>query len=166
MMRIKILTIAFLGISMMLLAAIGSDQAHAASINGRVSLTAPSGKIIYGDWVRVFLTTKPIEVPEIELASVDIPLERRSRINSGHMDFYVTFRQNQGKPGYIVDNKLTRPDGTFAFHEIKPGRYYVLITFPTMIGGFKCAWQVAVDVVEGPTEKVELNNENLALPAF
>jgi len=165
-MRLKIFMIGFLVTSMMMLAAFGTDQAHAANINGRVSLTAPGGKVFYGDWVRVFLTTKSIDVPEVDLASVEIPLERRSRINSGHMDFYVTFRQNQEKTGYIVDNKLTRPDGTFAFHAIKPGRYYVLITFPTMIGGFKCAWQVAVDVVEGQTEEVELRNENLALPAF
>jgi len=165
-MRIKIQLIAFLGISILMLTAISAGQAHAASISGRVSLTDPSGKVFYGDWVRVFLTTKSIDVPKVDLASVEIPLERRSRINSGHMEFYVTFRQNQEKPDYIVDNKLTRPDGTFAFHHINAGRYYVLITFPTMIGGFKCAWQVAVDVVEGQTAEMELNNENLALPAF
>lgn len=165
-MRLNITMLRFLVISMILLAAIASNQVHAASIHGRVGLAGPNGKISYGDWVRVFLTAKPIDVPKVELASVDIPLERRTRINSGHMEFYVTFRQNQEMPGYIVDNKLTRPDGTFAFHHIKPGRYYVLITFPTMIGGFKCAWQVAVDVVGGQTEEVKLNNENLALPAF
>ena len=165
-MRIKPRTIAFIGISMMLLAGIGACQAQAADIEGRISLANPSGEIYYGDWVRVFLTTKPIDVPAVDLTSIDIPIERRARINSGHMDFYVNFRQVQEVPGYIVDNKLTRPDGTFAFHHITPGRYYVLVTFPTLIAGFKCAWQVAVDVVEEQTTGVELDNRNLALPAY
>ena len=165
-MRLKLRTIAFIGISMMLLAGIGVCQTQAADIEGRISLANPSGEINFGDWVRVFLTTKPIDVPAVDLTSIDIPIERRSRINSGHMDFYVNFRQVQEAPGYIVDTKLTRPDGTFAFHHITPGRYYVLVTFPTMIAGFKCAWQVAVEVVEGQPVEVELNNRNLAIPAY
>ena len=165
-MRLKRRTIVFLGISMLLLATVGVCQVHAADIGGRISLASPSGEIYYGDWVRVFLTTKPIDVPAVDLTSIDIPIERRSRINSGHMDFYVNFQQAQEAAGYIVDNKLTRPDGTFAFHHIMPGRYYVLVTFPTMIAGFKCAWQVAVDVAEGNPLEVELSNRNLALPAY
>ena len=165
-MRLKLRTITFIGISVMLLATVGVCQARAAGIEGRISLANPSGEIYYGDWVRVFLTTKPIDVPAVDLTSISIPIERRARINSGHMDFYVNFQQAQEAPGYIVDNKLTRPDGTFAFHHIKPARYYVLVTFPTMIAGFKCAWQVAVDVVEGQPTEVELNNRNLALPAY
>jgi hypothetical protein len=165
-MRLKIQTMAFLGIAIMLMATFCAGQAQAADIEGRISLANPSGEVFFGDWVRVYLTTKPIDVPAVELASVDIAMERRSRINSGHMDFYVNFRQRQEDTGYIVDNKLTRPDGTFAFHQIRPGRYYVLVTFPTMIAGFKCAWQVAVDVVEGHTIEVELDNHNLALPAY
>ena len=165
-MQTAIRAIGFMGIAVMVLAALCAGQAQAADIEGRISLANPSGEVFFGDWVRVYLTTKPIDVPAVELASVDIAMERRSRINSGHMDFYVNFRQRQGVTGYIVDNKLTRPDGTFAFHQIRPGRYYVLVTFPTMIAGFKCAWQVAVDVAEGNPLEVELSNRNLALPAY
>jgi hypothetical protein len=152
--------------SILCLAALFAGQAHAGNIKGRISLATPNGKVFHGDWVRVFLTTKAIDVPAVELASIDIPLERRSRINSGHMDFYVNFRQKQEEPGYIADNKLTRPDGTFAFYHVPPGRYYILITFPTMIAGFKCAWQESVDVAEGQTVQVELDNSNLVLPAY
>ncbi len=165
-MRLKLRMIVFMGISMMLLASIGAGQAQAADIEGRISLANPSGEIYYADWVRVYLTTKPIDVPAVDLTSIDVPIERRSRINSGHMDFYVNFRQAQEAPDYIVDTKLTRPDGTFAFHDITPGRYCVVVTFPTMIAGFKCAWQVAVDVVEGQPIEAELNNRNLAIPAY
>ena len=165
-MRLAIQKIGFVGLSILLIAVIGTARVHAAGIDGRISLTAPNGNVFHGDWVRVFLTTQPIDVPTVELASIDIPLERHSRINSGHMDFYVNFRQKQEEPGYIADTKLTRPDGTFAFHQVLPGRYYVLITFPTMIAGFKCAWQVAVEVAEGQTVQVELDNSNQALPAY
>jgi hypothetical protein len=165
-MRLTIQKIGFVGISILLIIAIGSGHASAAIIDGRISLVTPKGEVFHGDWIRVFLTTKPIEVPTVELASIDIPLERRSRINTGHMDFYVNFQQKQQEPGYIADTKLTRPDGTFAFHRVSPGRYYVLITFPTMIAGFKCAWQVGVEVNEGQTVRVELDNSNLALPAY
>ncbi|HSO18849.1 MAG TPA: carboxypeptidase-like regulatory domain-containing protein, partial [Desulfosarcina sp.] len=68
--------------------------------------------------------------------------------------------------GYIVDHKLTRPNGTFAFHGIPPGRYWIAVTFPTMIAGYKCAWQVAVEVNEGENIHVELNGGNLAIPAY
>ena len=156
----------FIGLSIVLAAALGAGPTHAADVDGRISLITPDGEVFYGDWVRVFLTTKAIEVPEVDLTSVEIPIEKRARINSGHMDFYVNFRQVQDEPGYIVDNRLTRPDGSFAFHHLTSGRYYVLVTFPTMIAGFKCAWQVAVDVVEGQTAGVELDNRNLALPAY
>ncbi len=152
--------------SILLLAAFCAGKAHAGNIKGRISLATPNGEVLHGDWVRVFLTTTLIDVPTVELASIDIPLERRSRINSGHMDFYVNFRQKQEEPGYIVDNKLTRPDGTFAFYQVPPGRYYIVITFPTMIAGYKCAWQEPVDVAEGQTVQVELDNSNLALPAY
>jgi hypothetical protein len=82
------------------------------------------------------------------------------------MDFFVNFRQKLNVPGYAVDDKLTRPDGTFAFNRIPPGRYYIVITFPTMIAGYKCAWQTAVDVAEGQSVSVALNNDNLVIPAY
>ena len=165
-MRLTIQVIAFLVMSFVLLGTIALGQAKEGSITGRVSLTNPNGDVIYGDWVRVFLTAAPIDIPEVTLSGIKTPLERRSRINSGHMDFFVSFRRKQDEPGYLVDNKLTRPDGTFAFYQIPIGRYYVLITFPTMIAGFKCAWQAPVEVVEGQTVHVELDNRNLAVPAF
>ena len=165
-MRRKMQAIAFLTMIIVLMGAIASGQAKEGSIAGRVSLTDPDCDVVHGDWVRVFLTAEPIEVPGVALAGIETPVERRSRINSGHMDFFVNFRRKQDEPGYMVDNKLTRPDGTFAFYQVPVGHYYVLITFPTMIAGFKCAWQTPVEVVEGQTVHVELDNGNLAIPAF
>ena len=143
-----------------------AGEVQEGRIIGRVGLTDREGTPLNGDWVRVFLTTEELPVPVVDLQSAAAPLERRSRINSGHMDFFVNFQQRQNQDGYLVDHKLTRPDGTFAFHGIPPGRYWVVVTFPTMIAGYKCAWQAAVDVNSGEDAHVTLNGENLAVPAF
>jgi hypothetical protein len=50
------------------------------------------------------------------------------------------------------------------FNDVSPGRYYLVVTFPTMIAGQKAAWQVPVDVVADMTVPVELNAANAALP--
>jgi len=165
-MRRKMSMVVLISLSLLLWVTICTGQTQGGSVTGRVSFAREDGKITYGDWVRVFLTTQPIDVPAVDLASIDIPLERQSRINSAHMEFYINFRQMQDKPGYVVSDKLTRPEGTFAFYRIPAGQYYIVITFPTMIAGSKCAWQAAVVVEEGQTVRVELNNDNLAIPAF
>jgi hypothetical protein len=135
-------------------------------ITGRVSLTNRNGEVIFGDWVRVFLTSAPVDIPTVDLAAIDVPVERRARINTVHMAFFQNVQQKLPEPGYAIDNKLSRPDGTFAFHGIPAGHYYIVITFPTMIDGFKCAWQAPADVVAGNEVHVELNNGNMILPAF
>ena len=135
-------------------------------VTGRVSLETRDGETIFGDWVRVFLTTAPVDIPVLNLSPDAAPIERQANINTAHMAFFRNFQQELNKPGYAVDNKLSRPDGTFAFHGIPPGRYFVVITFPTMIAGAKCAWQAPVEVVAGKDVHVELNTANMALPAF
>ena len=82
------------------------------------------------------------------------------------MEFFLNIQGKMNAPGYAVQDKLSRPDGTFAFTGLEDGRYYVVITFPTMIAGSKGAWQIAVDVVGGQNVHVELDNSNIALPAY
>jgi hypothetical protein len=164
-MRSCHLSIAIFVLLLMLCTDPSASQAQEGTITGQVSLTNQEGEVVYGDWIRVFLTSEPIAIPEVDLASTSVPWERQSRINTGHMDFFVNFRQKLNVPGYAVEDKLTRPDGTFTFNRIHPGRYYIVITFPTMIAGYKCAWQTAVDVAGGQSVSVALNNDNLVIPA-
>ncbi|MCB2167188.1 MAG: carboxypeptidase-like regulatory domain-containing protein [Deltaproteobacteria bacterium] len=164
-MRSCHLSIAIFILLLMLCTDPSASQAQEGTITGQVSLTNQEGEVVYGDWIRVFLTSEPIAIPEVDLASTSVQWERQSRINTGHMDFFVNFRQKLNVPGYAVEDKLTRPDGTFTFNRIHPGRYYIVITFPTMIAGYKCAWQTAVDVAGGQSVSVALNNDNLVIPA-
>lgn len=149
-----------------LLVHISAGQVQAGTITGQVGLTDKKGVVVYGDWVRVFLTTEPVDIPTVDLTSTMVPWERQSLINAGHMEFFLNFRQKLSQPGFAAEDKLTRPDGTFTFNGIPAGRYYVVITFPTMIAGFKCAWQMAVDMVGGQSVHVDLNNDNLAIPVY
>lgn len=165
-MRPHALSTLVLAILLIVFGAPASAHAQAGTITGRVSLTTPKGEVVYGDWVRVYLTSEPAEVPAVDLNSAMKPWERRDRLNSVHMDFFVNFRDKQNDAGYAVDDKLCRPDGTFTFSGLPAGRYYVVVTFPSMIAGFKCAWQAEVDLVEGKSVHVELNAENLALPSY
>jgi len=165
-MRFRVLVLALPLVGLLLLVNPAGSEGQEGHITGRVSLADMEGSVFYGDWVRVFLTTEALVVPVVDLESATVPLERRSRINTGHMDFLVAFQQKQNGDGDVVDHKLTRPDGTFAFHGILTGRYWVVITFPTMIAGFKCAWQAEVELEAGANVHVELNNENLVVPAY
>jgi hypothetical protein len=61
-------------------------------IMARVSLEDAAGQVVYGDWVRVFLVTAPVAVPEVDLAGADAAVERTARLNSAHMTFFIRFR--------------------------------------------------------------------------
>lgn len=165
-MRPSTLPTCVLIVIFILLASPSIGHTQEGTITGQISLADKTGAVVYGDWVRVFLTTEPVDIPTVDLTSTQIPIERLSRINTGHMAFFANFRQKQGLPGYVTEDKVTRPDGTFTFNRIAAGRYYIVVTFPTMIAGFKCAWQIAIDVAGGKSVHVQLNNDNLALPAY
>jgi hypothetical protein len=135
-------------------------------ITARVSLADRDGQVVYGDWVRVFLVTAAIETPRVDLTGAEAAVEKTSRVNSAHMTFFIRFRAMMDREGYLRDDKLTRPDGSVTFSQVPPGRYYLVVTFPTMIAGQKAAWQVPVEVVDDRTIHVELNTSNMALTAF
>jgi hypothetical protein len=137
--------------------------ADSGQIRCRVSLEDNQGQVVYGDWVRVFLVTAAVEIPRLDLTGASTVVERKARINSAHMTFFMRFREMMGRDGYLMDDKLTRPDGTVAFHRVPPGRYYLIVTFPTMIAGQKAAWQQPVNVVAGRAVHADLNTANRAL---
>ncbi len=137
-----------------------ADSGH---ITARVSLTDQNGLVVYGDWIRVFLVTEAVDVPELDLAGAEAVVERSARINTAHMDFFIGFQSQLNQDGYLVDDKLTRPDGSVAFNRVPPGRYFLVVTFPIVIAGQKAAWQMPVDPVAERTVHIELTATNMAL---
>jgi hypothetical protein len=92
--------------------------------------------------------------------------EKIERLIASHVDFFKKVMDKMNDPQYIVAETLTTPDGTFKFYGLDPGLYYVVVTLPSMIYGYKVAWQVRAPVTAGKTLKIDLNNNNLAVPTY
>ena len=138
---------------------------HAGHINGTIHLTTPENRTYNGDWVRILLTTAAVPMPAVPPLDNLAPLARYDRIVSAHMDFYVRYQQHLANPGYLAGSVLTTDTGRFKFVDVAPGDYFVVVTFPSTIGGYKVAWQVPVTVPEtGDAPPVSLGWENMALP--
>ena len=140
--------------------------AGAGTIEGAVKITINEDQIAYGDWIRVLLVKEKITLPEYTDNSKWNKYERMDRIISAHMAFYKHVMEKINDPNCLVATTLTRPDGTFKFADVSPGLYYVVITFPSMIKGYKVAWQVPVSLTAGQTRYVELTHDNFALPTY
>lgn len=135
-------------------------------LKGRISVSTKDGRVVCGDWIRVLLVNRPVAVEEpTDLAGLN-QQQQYDRMISAHIDFYKKVQQAMATPGYLVADTLTRPDGTFGFHYLKPGNYQVVVTFPAIIDGYKVAWQVPAQLSDGQTLSIELNRANLLLPTY
>ncbi len=141
-------------------------NALAGTIDGTVSIQPEKDGKLPGDWVRLLLVTDFIDVPKVEDVSQLQPFERVDRINSAHSKFYVAYQKKLQSPDYLVASTLSTENGHFKFVDVAPGRYYIVVTLPTMIAGYKVCWQVPVVMPDSQaTVHVDLDNDNLALPA-
>lgn len=146
-------------------AMIHAAAAQAGHIAGTVRISTPDGNTVSGDWIRVLLTSSAVPVPDMPALDGLVPLARYDRIVSVHMDFYVNFQQRLPETGFLVSSVLTRETGEFKFIDVAPGHYFVIVTFPSTIGGYKVAWQVPVTVpTSGDPPPVSLEWQNMLLP--
>ncbi len=146
-------------------ALVQAAAAQAGHVAGTLRIDTPDGNSFSGDWIRVLLTSAAVPVPDIPPLEGIAPLARYDRIVSVHMDFFVNFQQRLSEPGFLVASVLTRETGEFKFIDVAPGRYFVIVTFPTTIGGYKVAWQVPVTVPDsGHPAPVSLGWQNMLLP--
>ena len=131
---------------------------------GNLSVTDEAGLRAYGDFVSVFLTTQKIPVPRCPELDTLERHRRLDRINQMHLDFYKGFAEHRNTPGFLIAHTESSDTGNFAFLNVPPGYYYVVVTFPAMINGYKVAWQQAVSIPTGRIHHVALDETNLALP--
>ena len=140
--------------------------AQGGSVRGSLGIETKDGKVVHGDWIRVLLVTKRCEYRKnIKISGVDKYKRIESIINS-HVDFFKKVREKMKNPGYVAASTLTTSDGAFRFADVKAGKYYIVVTFPATINGFKVAWQVPAAVRAGETTYIDLKNNNLALPTY
>jgi hypothetical protein len=131
---------------------------------GSLCLTDEADRPTYGESVSVFLTTRQIPVPRCpELDSLERH-RRLDRINQMHLDYYKQFAAHRNTPGFLIAHTESSDTGNFAFLDVPPGDYYVVVTFPAMINGYKVAWQQAVTVTAGRLRYIVLSDHNLVLP--
>jgi hypothetical protein len=152
-----------------ILAVAAATGAGAATetVEGRIELVLADGQTAHGDWIRVLLVTEAIDAAKIAAAARGLAYEPGEPLNRIHLDFYKAVAAKiNADPEYVAASTLTTEDGTFKFTAVPPGRYWVLITFPAMVGGCKVAWQVPVTAAAYTVAQVVLNNANLlfALP--
>lgn len=148
-----------------LVAILPFPAAHAGHISGTVRLNTPDGQTFNGDWIRILLTTSAVLPPDVPSLDGLAALARYDRIVSAHMDFYVRYQQHLSQTGYLAASVLTTETGDFKIVDVAPGRYFIVVTFPSTIGGYKVAWQVPVTVpAAGDPEPVTLDWANMLLP--
>jgi hypothetical protein len=131
---------------------------------GDICLAEAPGKRTYGQYISVFLTQSAIAVPRDPALDTLERHRRLDRINQMHMDFFKTFSQYRSRPDYLIAHVESSDTGNFAFLDVPDGDYFVVVTFPAMIGGYKVAWQQPVTIRSGRPGYVSLNADNLALP--
>jgi hypothetical protein len=131
---------------------------------GEMSLMDDAGRRSYGQYISVFLTRQAVSLPHDPALDTLERHRRLDRINQMHMDFFKTFSRHRNRPGYLVAHTESSDTGNFAFFDLPAGDYFVVVTFPAMIAGYKVAWQQPVSIQAGRPGYVSLNDDNLALP--
>ena len=166
-MRRRYATIIGLAVISGLLAAAGPLHAGGGTVEGQISLAQPDGTIAHGDWIRVMLVTEAFDVGPIR-QQVDAQIREVGggrqgvRSNRLHLEFYKeVMARITDNARYVAASTLTTEDGSFKFADVPPSRYWVVITFPSIINGYKVAWQAPAEVVADATVAVMLSGENL-----
>lgn len=133
-------------------------------IVGSVSIRNDVGQNVYGEYVAVFLVNSKHPASAEKCLGESHHQQRVDCINNSHLAFYKHFQVNQQQPGFLIAQTVTSETGNFAFFNVPSGTCYVLVKFPSMIDGYKVAWQESVNVTSGRISVVTLDEENLVLP--
>ena len=134
------------------------------TISGTITLEMEDGRVEPGNWVRILLVTRAAELPKMNTPKRPADPGYVDCVNSLHSRFYILIRDLFSEKGYLIASTLSTDEGTFKIPAVEPGNYFVLVTFPGNIRGYKVAWQVPVKVESGKTTTVNLDRSNMALP--
>jgi hypothetical protein len=152
------------GLLSMLCAGFAPPAGAMQGLLGNLCIIDEAGQRVYGEYLSVFLTRREIPIPHVAGLEEMETHRRLDRINQMHLDFYKQFAQHRNQPGYLIANTESSDTGNFAFLDVPAGKYYVVVMFPAMIGGYKVAWQQPVSIIVGRMGYVSLNMRNLAIP--
>lgn len=155
--------------ALILISAVGSpsgvDWARAGGwIVGSVSILDETGHHVYGEHLAVFLVSRKNPVSANRCDGLTNHQRRVDCINNCHLDFYKRFQRKQQQGGYLIAQTATSSTGNFAFLDTVAGTYYIVVKFPSLIDGYKVAWQEPVTLTSDGVSMVSLGESNLVLP--
>ncbi len=133
-------------------------------VAGTITLEMEDGHVQPGNWIRILLVTRAVEVPKMDTALQPGDPGYIDAVNVLHTGFYIQVQNLLSEKGYLLATTLTTDEGTFKIPAVAPGDYFVVVKFPGNIRGYKVAWQIPVKVESGETTTVNLNRSNLSLP--
>lgn len=138
-------------------------NAEDGTVTGTITLDI-EGRLVPGNWTRLLLVTDKVDMPEIDTSLKHTQPAYFDVISTLHSGFYIRVQNRLTEKNFLYASTLSTDEGTFKFPAVAPGGYYVIVTFPGMIHGYKVAWQIPARVVSGKTTHIVLNGANLALP--
>jgi len=142
-----------------------SFPALAETLTGQIRMETPEGRVLRGTDLRVLLATEPVFAPPSLSDLPTEPNQRYEQLNRLHLDYFEKVTRRQNDPGFRVGATVSDEKGRFIFSGVAPGRYFVIITFPAALDGYKVAWQVPVVLLRGSRPACLLDGKNLLLPA-
>ncbi|OIO34271.1 MAG: hypothetical protein AUJ70_01480 [Candidatus Omnitrophica bacterium CG1_02_40_15] len=112
--------------------------ALASDVRGTIGVILKSGDIKYGAKVDVYLTTKEVSVQAIgsESSYSNAYGYEKALLDS----FFTVFKQVQlemNSADYVKQLTKTDLSGKFSFKDVSPGKYFIVVTFPTTIAMHK-----------------------------
>lgn len=143
-----------------------SSIASASDIKGTIGVVLKSGDIKYGAKVDVYLTTKEVSVPTVASeSSYENPYDYKRALLGSLTTAYKAIQQEMNASGYAKQRTKANLSGKFSFTDVSPGKYFIVVTFPTTIAMHKVLWQLPIVMGDKDLE-VELSNDNMALPPY
>lgn len=133
------------------------------TVAGTIALEI-DGRSEPGNWIRLLLVTDKIALPETDTSQNPSHPAYFDVISTLHSGFYIQVQNRLAGQNFLYASTLSTDAGTFKFPAVAPGEYFVIVTYPGMIRGYKVAWQLPVRVVSGKTTHIALNRSNMALP--
>jgi len=163
-----------------------SGIASASDIKGTIGLIMNNGDIKYGAKVDVYLTTKEVSFPaavsertqRIRVLGAEKgsyppsdPIVRNALMFNYQVILYNSIltatleivREMKASDYYVRQRTKSNLSGKFRFADVSPGKYFIVVMYPTVIAMHSVFWQLPI-VMENKDLEVELSNDNMALP--
>lgn len=112
------------------------------------------------------MTTKEVSVPNVASeSSYKNPYDYKRALLDSLSTAFIAIEREMNVSDYVRQRTKANLSGKFSFTDVSPGKYFIVVTFPTTIAMHKVLWQLPIVMGDKDLE-VELSNDNMALPPY